>query len=108
MEWNKLVPPAINSIKFSANDVADYLRNVTNKPETVLHVDYDWDNHVVYDVEQGHYYWQIAIAHSDLNSFNLREILFDKNLDVENVLVLNLPTLKAVMNHITNVINNVE
>ena len=108
MEWNKLVPPAIDSIKFSANDVVEYLKTVINNPNKNIHVDYDWDNHVVYDVKQGFYYWQIAIAHSDMSTFNLREILLDKNVDVENVVVLNLPTLKAVMNHITTVINNVE
>ena len=108
MEWNKLVPPTINSIKFSANDVVEYLKTVINNPNKNIHVDYDWDNHVVYDVKQGLYYWQIAIAHSDMNSFNLREILFDKNVDLENVVVLNFSTLSETINQIINVIQSVE
>lgn len=106
MEWNKLVPPSIKSIKFSANDVVDFINSKVEG--RTVHVDYDWDNHVVYDVKEGYYYWQIAIAHSDMNSFNLREILFDKNVDVVNVLVLNFSTLSETINHIINVIQSVE
>ena len=106
MEWSKLVPPAINSIKFSANDLVEFINSKIEGRK--VHVDYDWDNHVVYDVKAGYYYWQIAIAHSDMNSFNLREILFDKNVDVENVAVLNFSTLSETINHIINVIQSVE
>ena len=106
MEWSKLVPPEINSIKFSANDLVEFINSKIEGSK--VHVDYDWDNHVVYDVKTGYYYWQIAIAHSDMNSFNLREILFDKNVDVENVVVLNFSTLSETINHIIRVIQSVE
>ena len=106
MEWSKLVPPDIKSIKFSANDVVEYINSKLEGRK--VHVDYDWDNHVVYDVKAGYYYWQLAISHADMNSINLREILFDKNVDVENVIVLNFSTLSGAIEHIIKVTQSVE